>query len=343
MQTDHPTHETTLPPPDFEEHCRAQFQVLAIDGGGVRGIFVAALLAGLEEDLGCTIVEHFDLVVGTSTGGIVALGLGAALSPREILQFYVAEKDRIFSGPNVVRRLRQLFWPKYPASGLERAVREVFGERLLGESIIPLVVPSYNLGDNAVYLFKTPHHPRLRRDYRVPMWAVAMATSAAPTFFPAFRLPEEHVRLIDGGIWANNPSIVAVTEAVSMFGRALEDIKVLSVGTTQSVSTRPSKLDNAGLIRWLRAPHVVEVLMRGQSVGAFAQLQHLVGARNAHRLDAPAADELRSLDRCDVRELIAKASHHSRLFSPVFESQFRAHTAPNYRPLYGPNAQGEVQ
>jgi predicted acylesterase/phospholipase RssA len=334
------TKQTTTP--DGAPQGGGPFQVLALDGGGVRGIFVAALLAGLEMDLGCSVVEHFDLVVGTSTGGIIALGLGAGLSPREILEFYVGEKDRIFSGPNFARKLRQVVRPKYPASGLERAVRGVFDDRLLGESVIPLVVPSYNLGDNAVYLFKTPHHPRLRRDHRVPMWAVAMATSAAPTFFPAFRLPGEHVRLIDGGIWANNPSVVGVTEAVSMFGRSLDDIKVLSVGTTESVSTRPSKLDNAGLLRWLRAPHVVEILMRGQSVGAFAQLQHLVGMDDAHRLDAPAGDELNSLDRCDARELIAKASHHSRRFSPIFEAQFQAHHAPTYRPMYGPNAQGVV-
>jgi uncharacterized protein len=321
------------------DHDTTPFQVLALDGGGVRGIFAAALLAGLEVDLGCKVVEHFDLIVGTSTGGIIALGLGAGLSPREILEFYVAEKDKIFSGPHPLRKLRQVVRPKYPAAGLERAVRGVFGDRLLGESVVPLVVPSYNLGDNAVYLFKTPHHPRLRRDYRVPMWAVAMATSAAPTFFPAFRLPGEHVRLVDGGIWANNPSVVGVTEAVSMFGRSLAEIKVLSVGTTQNVSTRPRKLDNAGIVRWLRSPHVVEVLMRGQSVGAFAQLRHLVGVDGAHRLDAPAGEELSSLDRCDARELIAKASHHSRRFTPVFESRFQEHVAPRYRPLYGPNAQ----
>lgn len=313
----------------------SDFQVLSIDGGGVRGIFAAAALASLEEDFGCSITEHFDLVVGTSTGGIIALGLGAGLPPREILEFYVSRKDDIFSGR--FANLRQLVRPKYKPAGLEAALRAVFGDRMLGDSRVPLAVPSYNLGDNAVYIFKTPHHERLRRDHRVPMWAVGMATAAAPTYFPAFRLPEEHIRLIDGGVWANNPAAIGVAEAVSMFGRRLGEIRVLSVGTTESTRTRPSRLDDAGFVRWAKGPNVVEVFLRAQSAGAFGQVQHLVGHDRAFRLDAPAPDELASLDRCDARDLIAKAAHCSRQFAPTFQTHFMAHRAPTYRPFYGPN------
>jgi patatin-like phospholipase/acyl hydrolase len=311
---------------------------LALDGGGVRGIFTAALLAGLEEDVGSPVANHFDLVVGTSTGGIVALALGAGLTPREILDFYIDERGAIFAGPQLLANVRQLFRAKYRPDGLEAALKRVFGERLLGESRLPLVIPSYNLGENAVYLFKTPHHPRLRRDFRAPMWAVAMAATAAPTFFPAFRLPNEQVRLIDGGVWANNPGMVGVTEAVSMFGCALPDIRVLSVGTTTTLAPRPSKLDDAGLMRWARRTNVVEVLLAGQSAGAFAQVQHLIGSENAHRLDPPAPPELASLDHCDAPELVGKAAHHSRVFAPTFESVFAAHAAAPFTPSHGPLA-----
>jgi patatin-like phospholipase/acyl hydrolase len=316
-----------------------RFQVLALDGGGVRGIFTAALLAGLEDDTGQPVVDHFDLVVGTSTGGIIALGLGAGLTPREILDFYVVERDAIFAGPPAWASVRRLFTAKYRPAALEAALKRLLGERLLGESVIRLVVPSYNLGENAIYLFKTPHHSRLRRDHRVPMWAVAMATSAAPTYFPAFRLPIDEVRLVDGGVWANNPAMVGVTEAVSMFGYGLDEIRVLSLGTTTSLKPRPSRLDNAGLIRWARCTNVVEVLMAGQSAGAFAQVQHLIGVQSAHRLDPPAPTELARLDSCDARELIAKAAHHSRIFAPTFETVFAAHVAahPSW-PFHGANA-----
>jgi patatin-like phospholipase/acyl hydrolase len=314
------------------------FQVLAIDGGGVRGIFAAALLAGLEDDLGRPVRELFDLVVGTSTGGIIALGLGAGLTPAEILDFYVSEKDQIFPNRLGWRRIRHPFAAKYGPQRLQAAVQRVFGDTLLGESRVPLVIPSYNLGENDVYLFKTPHHDRLKRDHKVPMWQVAMATTAAPTYFPAFRLPGEHVRLVDGGVWANNPAMVGVTEAVSMFGCSLENIRLLSVGTTMNMRTRRRQLDNAGLLRWISSPTVVDVLLNGQSAGAFAQVQHLIGPDNARRLNPPAPDELVALDTCDAADLIAKAAHHSRIFSPEFTRVFGSHVPNPYTPFHGPNA-----
>jgi patatin-like phospholipase/acyl hydrolase len=278
-------------------------------------------------------------VVGTSTGGIIALGLGAGLSPREILEFYVEEKGRIFANPLGWRRLRHPFVAKYGPKALERALRRVFGATLLGESRVPLVIPSYDVGENAVHLFKTAHHPRLRRDHRVEMWTVGMATSAAPTYFPTFRLPGDHVRLVDGGVWANNPAMVGVTEAVSMFGQPLESVRVLSIGTTASARTRPRRLDNAGVLRWARGPNVVEVLLNGQSAGAFAQVQHLVGEGNAHRLNPVAPDELAALDTCEADGLIAKAAHHSRVFCPTFETEFATHTPVPYIPHHGPLAE----
>src|SRR5438309_1838047 len=99
-----------------------RFQVLALDGGGVRGIFAAALLAGLEADTGRPVLDHFDLVVGTSTGGIIALGLGAGLSPREVLDFYVEEKMKIFANPLGWRKLRHPFAAKYRPKGLRTAL-----------------------------------------------------------------------------------------------------------------------------------------------------------------------------------------------------------------------------
>jgi uncharacterized protein len=313
-----------------------RFQILALDGGGVRGIFTAALLAGIEQDTGHSVLEHFDLVVGTSTGGIVALGLGAGLTPLEILEFYASENRRIFANRMRWRLARQPFVAKYRATALETALQHAFGEKLLGESIVPLVIPSFNLGENDVYLFKTPHHERLKRDHRVPMWAVAMATSAAPTYFPAFCLPGEHVRLIDGGVWANNPAMVGVTEAISMFDRQLVDLRVLSLGTTSELKLGRSRLNNAGLLGW--GLSAVNVLLDGQSAAAFKQTQHLIGVDHAHRLDPPAPKELASLDTADPRELIAVAAHHSRQFTPQFEATFGSHVRSPYMPLRGPLA-----
>ena len=208
---------------------RDRFQVLSLDGGGILGIFTAALLAGLEQDLGHPVLSHFDLVVGTSTGGIIALGLGSGMKAGQIAELYVSEMKTIFPGPRRLRPARQLVRSKYRAGGLEKVLRRAFGDRILGESQIPLVIPSFDLGENKVYLFKTPHHDRLRRDWKVPLWQVAMATSAAPTFFPAFSLPYDHVRLVDGGVWANNPAAVGVAEPTQPLPASFDNCIVLPI------------------------------------------------------------------------------------------------------------------
>jgi len=312
-----------------------RFSVLSIDGGGVRGIFAAAALAGLERDTETKIVDHFDLIVGTSTGGIIALGLGAGMSPEEILALYIDNVNSIFPAwqRNILMKPLSLVRPKYRPDGLRRILQAAFGDKLLCDSVVPLVVPSYNLGANAVYLFKTPHHERLRRDWRVPMWQVAMATTAAPTYFPAFSLPGDHVRLVDGGVWANSPSMAGVVEAVSMFGQPLERIRLLSLGTTVAAAYRPRKLDRGGLIQWVRSPNVVQVLMAGQGQGAFTACEHLLGRGHAFRLNPPAPESLVKLDAADSRDLLAAAAHYSRDFCPTFAAEFAPHKRGPYIPL----------
>jgi uncharacterized protein len=318
---------------------RHRFQVLSLDGGGVRGIFSAALLAGLERDLGRPVVSYFDLVVGTSTGGIIAAALGAGVSAEALVELYTTKMTAIFPGPHRLREARRLVLPKYSAAGLETVLRTVLGEQLLGESRVPLVIPCFDLGENTVYVFKTPHHPDFKRDWRVPLWQAAMATSAAPTYFPAFCLPGDGVRLVDGGVWCNNPAMVGVTEAVRAFGQPLDTIRVLSIGTTSDPRARRRRLDDGGFWQWLRRPNVADVVLHGQSIGAFAQVQHLLGKEHAHRLDPPAPAGLARLDRADARDLTAKAAHHSRLFCPTFESVFADHTPIPYRPFHGPNTE----
>src|SRR5260370_21972620 len=194
------------------------FSILSIAGGGVRGICVAAVLDRLERDVGARIADHFDLVVGTSTGGIIALGLGAGLSPGEILEFYVQHMATIFPA----RRRHPLVLPlallrsKYRPDGLQDVLQDVFGDGLLGDSQMPLVIPSYNVGANSVYLFKTPHHDRLRRDWRVPMWQVALAPTAAPRVFPAYSLPGAHLPFVARGVWADKPALWGLAAPRSM-------------------------------------------------------------------------------------------------------------------------------
>lgn len=307
-----------------------RFQVLALDGGGAKALFSAHVLARLEADLQVRIADSFDLVTGTSAGGIIALAMGAGLRPAEI----VAEYERLVA--TVFPRGRRRWWripgrlthPSYDASVLRTALNDVLGERLLGDSSKRLVIPSWDVHKGGVHIFKTPHHERLRRDWRIPMVDVAMATSAAPAYFAAARV-DGH-RLVDGGVWANNPSVVGITEAVSMLGILLPKIGVLNIGTTDQVSHHPKKLDTGGLVTW--ACHAVPLVLTASSRGAQGIAEHLVGKDNYSRFDAIVPGGLYALDDADPDDLAAHAASASRDLSPVFTARFAAHRARSYKP-----------
>jgi patatin-like phospholipase/acyl hydrolase len=307
-----------------------RFQILSLDGGGLRGIFSAGVLAHLEDDLGVRVIDHFDLIAGTSTGGIIALGLGLGMTPRQIVEFYVRLGPDVFRDRSGLRVLRRLARAKYAAAPLRAALKEVFGDRVFGDSSKRLIITSYNLGNDDVYLFRTPHLPHLARDWRERAVDVAMATAAAPTYLPGF--PLNGTRLVDGGLWANNPAMVAMTEAVGPLGKPLDSIRVFSLGTTTDVRRRSRRLDRGGLVHW--ASDAVEVLMRAQSTSADKQITHILGADNVMRLNPTVPAGAYALDKIDAEELIGRAAHESRTATPRFTRLFADHHAPMYIPCH---------
>ena len=164
-------------------------RILTIDGGGIKGVFPASFLATVEDTIGDNIANYFDLIVGTSTGGIIALGLGLGLSAKEILDFYEESGPLIFGGNRVLRYLRWLGMAKYNSDNLREKLTDCFGRKKLGDSTKRLVIPCLNLETGAVHVYKTAHHSRLLRDYKEEVVEVALATSAAPTYFPPHRSP----------------------------------------------------------------------------------------------------------------------------------------------------------
>ncbi len=311
-----------------------RFQILSLDGGGVKGIFSAAALAAIEEDLNITITDHFDLIAGTSTGGIIAIGLGLGIRPREIVELYLREGPKIFRQWLGLKSLQHWVARKFSAKPLEEALKGCFRERLFGDSKKRLVIPAYNLGEDDVYIFRTPHHERLRRDFKVPAWKVARATSAAPTFFSCAR-DVDKLRLVDGGIWANNPTLVAVTEAVGTLDIPLSALHIFSIGTSDAVNHRKKRLNGGGIIAWGRENTAVSIIMRGQSIGVRNQVKFLLGADHVDCLDPKVAANEFSFDGVHkADDLIAKAAHYSRVFTPTFKARFAGHIAPIYTPIY---------
>lgn len=318
----------TIHPPDRPE----RFQILSLDGGGLRGMYTAAMLARLEEDLRIRIVDHFDLIAGTSTGGIIALGLGLGMAPRDILEFYVSHGPRIFRDSTRLRSMKRIMRPKFSSEPLRSALEDVLGDQLFGHSTKRLVITSYDIGVGDVHLFRTPHLPSLSRDWRERAVDVAMATTAAPTYFPGKRL--DGARLIDGGMWANNPAMVALTEAVGPLGVPLEALRILSVGTTSDLPRRSERLDRGGIAPW--ALDAVDVLMRAQSGCAIKQIGHFLGRDRVMRVDSTVPTGMVKLDTVDTDGLIGRAGHESRLVSPEFTRKFVDYTAPQYIPHHAP-------
>src|SRR5512132_3640733 len=166
--------------PTLADDPPSRFQILALDGGGVKALFTAHVLARLEDDLGVRIRDSFDLIAGTSAGGLIALALGAGLQPTDIVQHYQQLAATVFPTNRrhwwrLPARLRR---PTYPQQPLRDALHQMFGDRRLGDSDRRLVIPAWDVQCGQVHLFKTPHHPRLTRDWKLPMVDVALATTA---------------------------------------------------------------------------------------------------------------------------------------------------------------------
>ena len=311
-----------------------RFQILSLDGGGIKGIFAAAVLAAIEEDLKINVTDHFDLIAGTSTGGIIAIALGLGLRPRDIVEFYIEEGPKIFPRYCGIKSLQHWIMRKFSAKPLENALKRRFKEKRFGESNKRLVIPSYNLGADDVYIFRTAHDERLRRDYKIPVWKIAKATCAAPTFFPCTR-DIDNLRLIDGGVWANNPTLVAVAEAIGTLNVSPEELYIFNVGTSDPVNHRENRLNAGGIISWGRNGAAVDVIMRGQSIGVHNQTKFILGEGHIDRLDPKVAANEFSLDGAHKSsDLIAQAAHYSRAAIPAFKEKFAQHHAPKFKPFY---------
>lgn len=262
-------------------------RILSIDGGGVKGTIPAAFLSTVESATGKRLVDHFDLIAGTSTGGIIALGLGLGLSATEILRFYEADGPRIFSqevarGTSPLRRLfghfkqqvrgaRQILLPKYDAVALRASLEAVFGDRALGDSQTRLLIPAFDRQRRDIHVFKTAHHQRFGIDWKERAVDVALATAAAPTYLPCHQL-SSGVSLLDGGIWANNPVGLAVVEAISTLGWSRDELYVLSIGCSEAAIPIPENSGYLGL-----AFKMADLFMLGQSRGAHGTAKLLTG------------------------------------------------------------------
>lgn len=265
-----------------------EFRILSIDGGGIKGIFPACFLAEIEERYlaGGSIAKHFDMITGTSTGGIIALGLSIGMPARDIAKLYMEYGQAIFPSPRWGmagrgwRFVRGLAQHQYDRVALMDLLEGAFGERRYGEASSRLCIPSCDGRHGDVYVFKTPHHPDFKKDQHERMTTVAAATAAAPTYFQP--LDSGGYRFLDGGLWANNPVMVGLVDALSCFDVDPHQVRILSLGCGDEPFRVPDRMMRwGGLWSWRFA---INAAMSFQSKNALGQAGLLIGAERLLRV-----------------------------------------------------------
>lgn len=301
------------------------FRVLALDGGGIRGLYTAALLQQMavrvarlnrspqEErlDLG----KRFDLIAGTSTGSILAAALAAGVSLERVVAMYREHAAAIFQRPSPLRtdcwtnKVQSLLWllktvprPANHSHALRAVLTDVLGqetlEALFERRGVGLCVPTVDAENRQGWVFKTPHAARLTRDNKYKLVDVCMASAAAPVFFPVHRVASPNPGAMavhsfaDGGLWANNPVLVALVEALEFAGD--RPIEILSVGTCSGKQSRPITALEAerGSYAWKGGAEVVSTSLDAQAFTTpyiAKQVVRAIGGRvTLHRLQEPA-------------------------------------------------------
>jgi len=273
------------------------FRVLSIDGGGIRGLYTAVLLHGLAQrnarmndqptdrlDLG----HAFDMVVGTSTGAILATAIASGVALEDVIQLYRGRSSAIFSDPTPppqerLRLLRWLWRHKCRAASTPQALQDALQDVLGGETVgemyqrrgVALCVPTIDVESQKSWVYKTPHDKdgrRLQRDNDYRLVDVCMSSAAAPIVFPLHGVAKpndvgENINwFVDGGLWANNPVMVAMIEALS-FAPPDAPIELISVSTCppfKAASVNRARA-NRGLVGWKGGIGMLEVAIDSQS------------------------------------------------------------------------------
>ena len=219
------------------------FKILSIDGGGIKGLYSASVLASFEKKTGKNITDHFDMICGTSTGGLIAIGLSNGMSAQSLVDLYLNKGSEIFptSNSNYIRgiqnlykTIKQLFFSsKHSIKPLKRILEDLFGDKTMSDANNLLCIPSFNLTNGQPKVFKkagnqTEHFV----DNTIKLVDIALATSAAPSYYPV----HEHNNFLytDGGVWANNPSLCGLLEAIDYYvgaGKEYDDFSILSISS----------------------------------------------------------------------------------------------------------------
>jgi patatin-like phospholipase/acyl hydrolase len=268
------------------------FRILALAGGGYLGLYTATVLADIEDRAGEPLGRRFDLIAGTSVGGILAIALAFEIPMAAIQQLFLEKGTRIFSARSLpsstIGKLRDLsrsvLGPKYDGLALRKELLARLGRKTLADALHPLVVPVTDIGLCQTKIFKTPHSSASRGDAAVRAAMVAMATSAAPAYFPSVRIAGS--LYADGGMFAVAPDQVALHEAEHFMRVPSERVRMLSIGTgTANYSPSGGVTEQDGAVDWLGEGRLILSLISVQQQHVQAMMEDRLRDRYLH-LDA---------------------------------------------------------
>lgn len=232
------------------------FKILSIDGGGIKGLYSSTIIEHLESEYG-SISDYFDMLCGTSTGGLIALALSLKIPACELSELYIDKGSEIFHKIPILNTIKQVIWGgKYNDKNLRKYLNEIFGDKTIKDSNNLLCIPSYSVTDARPWVFKYDHKEgNLSRDNKARYVDVALSTSAAPTYFPLCELKDyDNKQFIDGGVWANNPAMVGLIEALRYFvgkEKEYDSIQILSISSLSTTGGKPTGLSRyRSLARW---------------------------------------------------------------------------------------------
>jgi patatin-like phospholipase/acyl hydrolase len=267
----------------------SKVRILSIDGGGLRGIVPLLILKELEKHHGKKIHELFDVIVGTSTGGIIACGLtctkdgvNPSLTIDQLIELYTTKGNQIFPySKNIFKKIavgvNSVFNPKFSPSGLDSLLENYFGDMMLSQSLKPIIVSSYDLKNNEVVMFKTRTAKWSKERFDAKLKDVCRATSAAPTYLPSYEMEfdgKDRI-LVDGGVYINNPALAAVADILkTQKGIKLEDIECLSLGTGSHADSLGIKTESWGIANW--AQPITTVMMQASSKAVVYECEQIL-------------------------------------------------------------------
>jgi uncharacterized protein len=267
-----------------------EYKILAISGGGIRGILPATYLAELETENGRT-SQYFHMLAGTSTGAIIALAVALNIPASEVQRLYTASAKDVFSR-NYKNGPKSLFSSKYKNTKLKTELQKVFGSHLLRECVTDICIPAVDIASGMAIVFNKKDFPDALA------WEVALSSAAAPVYFPPATFDGNSQlkgTYIDGGLWANNPSLVAISESLSQDqgSLALDKIRILSLGTGYYPQRMPLGRIFSGLISW--GSFLFDATLFAQSSAIERSTSRILGRRYIH-IDIPLLAEESSLD-----------------------------------------------